>query len=321
MTYKGPPSDHFDGKKFHNFVVTENKRNFWEFLKLKPWNFDKENEDKWVWREILQIPPLILKNNKSKLVFVNHATFLLQIDGVNVLTDPIWSEQCGPFGKFGPSRFHEPGIKFEDLPKIDIVLVSHNHFDHMDLPTLKRLEKIYEPIFLIGLGNSRYLSFIQKKRLIELDWWQSTSILNLEISMIPAQHWSTRTPFDVNESLWGGFFLRSKNSSIFFAGDSAEGPHFEMVRKSMGEPDIALLPIGAYLPRDFMESSHMGPKEAVEAFKILGAKKAFAMHFGTFPLGKDGPNTASNELSLILKRENLLRSFQVPLPGMSIDLK
>jgi len=315
-SYKGPPSDHFDGNKFHNLVPSEKRKSFFSFLKLRPWRFNASSDEKWEWREITQVTPSMLNNSENQLIFINHATFLLQLDGVNILTDPIWSKRCGPFGRLGPSRTHNPGLKFEDLPNIDFVVISHNHFDHMDLPTLKKIEKEFKPIFVVGLGNSRYLKFIDKDRLIELDWWDSTSFSNLEIFFVPAQHWSFRGRFDINESLWGGFFIKTKTNSILFTGDTAEGPHFEMIRNNLGRPDLALIPIGAYLPRDFMESSHLGPQEAIKAFKALDAKQAIAMHFGTFPLGTDGPSQASNELNLLLTQENLSEQFRIPFPGM-----
>lgn len=321
MKYSGPETDHFDGEKFHNLIQLEDKISLWEFIKLRPWRFNKESEDKWLWKEITPTNPSDHDFLGARVIFINHASFLIQINGINILTDPIWSNKCGPFGRLGPSRFHKPGILFEDLPKVDIVLVSHNHYDHMDLATLKRLKEKHNPLFIVGLGNTRYLKFIDKNKIIELDWWQKRNLYDLNIYMVPAQHWSIRTRFDVNESLWGGFFIESKNSSIFFAGDTAEGPHFNMVRKRIGEPQIALLPIGAYLPRDFMKSSHMGPKEAVEAFKLLKAKKAVAMHFGTFPLGKDGPKMAAEELKRVLNKEKLQESFIIPEPGSIIQVR
>ena len=126
--------------------------------------FNSSSEEKWEWREIQQIAPITLNTSENQLIFINHATFLLKIDGVNILTDPIWSKRSGPFGRLGPSRVHNPGLKFEDLPDIDFVVISHNHFDHMDLPTLKKIEKKFKPIFIVGLGNSRYLKFIDKDR-------------------------------------------------------------------------------------------------------------------------------------------------------------
>ena len=263
-----------------------------------------------------QITPTTLNTFENQLIFINHATFLLQIDGTNILTDPIWSKRSGPFGRLGPSRAHNPGLRFEDLPDIDFVVISHNHFDHMDLPTLKKIEKKFKPIFIVGLGNSRYLKFIDKDRLIELDWWKSISFSDLEIFFVPAQHWSFRGRFDINESLWGGFFIQSSNNSVLFSGDTAEGPHFEMIRKKIGSPDLALIPIGAYLPREFMKPSHLGPSEAIDAFRALGAKKAIAMHFRTFPLGTDGPTQASKELKLLLTEEDLSERFKIPFPGM-----
>ena len=315
-SYKGPPSDNFDGNKFHNLAPSGKRKSLFSFLKLRPWRFNSSSEEKWEWREIQQIAPTTLNTSENQLIFINHATFLLKIDGANILTDPIWSKRSGPFGRLGPSRVHNPGLKFEDLPNIDFVVISHNHFDHMDLPTLKKIEKKFKPIFIVGLGNSRYLKFIDKDRLIELDWWKSISFSGLKIFFVPAQHWSFRGRFDMNESLWGGFFIQSSNNSVLFSGDTAEGPHFEMIRKKIGSPDLALIPIGAYLPREFMKPSHLGPSEAIDAFRALGAKKAIAMHFGTFPLGTDGPTQASKELKLLLTEEDLSERFKIPFPGM-----
>jgi L-ascorbate metabolism protein UlaG (beta-lactamase superfamily) len=200
-----------------------------------------------------------------------------------VLTDPIFSERCSPVSWAGPKRARPPGIALEDLPRPDVVLLSHNHYDHMDLPTLRALQARHAPRFVTMLGNAPVLAGLGIAA-VELDWWQDVTAGALRITATPARHFSARTPFDRNRALWGGFMLSVGAGMVLFAGDSGAGTHWADIRSRLGAPDVALLPIGAYEPRWFMGPVHMNPAEAVHAHLALGARRSVGMHFGTFQL-------------------------------------
>lgn len=231
-----------------------------------------------------------LQKNQDQLsvTWIGHATLLIQLDGKNILTDPIWSERCSPISFLGPKRYTPVGIKIENLPKIDIVLISHNHYDHLDIPTLRELEKRFSPYFFVGLKNGELLKVEGLTKIIELDWWDSYSILDLEIHFTPAQHFSARGIFDRNKSLWGSFVVRSKKQkSFYFAGDTGYFHHFIEIGKKFQNLDLAILPIGAYEPRWFMKDFHVNPEDSVQAFLDLKAKYMIPMHYQTFVLSDE----------------------------------
>jgi L-ascorbate metabolism protein UlaG (beta-lactamase superfamily) len=222
------------------------------------------------------------------ITFVGHATFLIQSAAGNVLTDPIYSERAGPLNLFGPHRVRQPAIAFDDLPPIATILLSHNHYDHCDLPTLRHLGNRFDPIVVTPAGNAPLVRSAGIRRVDELDWWQDATASVVPVTATPAQHFSARTVFDRNRALWGGFVLRIDGRRIYFAGDTAYAPFFGEVRRRLGPIDLALLPIGAYEPRWFMRIVHMNPEEAVQAHVDLGAAASIGMHFGTFQLTNEG---------------------------------
>ena len=219
------------------------------------------------------------------VTFINHASFLLQTDGLTWLTDPVFAERASPVCWAGPRRVRPPGVAFDDLPHIDVVLVSHNHYDHMDVAALARLDRRGHPLFLTGKGNRAALVKLGIRRVVELDWNESYRIDHRSTATFtPAQHFSARTPFDRNRTLWGGFYLEVDALRVYFAGDSGYASHFRQIRERLGPPGLALLPIGAYEPRWFMRPAHMNPEEAVRAHLDLDAEISLGMHFGTFQL-------------------------------------
>jgi L-ascorbate metabolism protein UlaG (beta-lactamase superfamily) len=219
---------------------------------------------------------------------VNHSTFLIQMDGVNILTDPIWSDRASPVSFSGPRRFHPPGITFDDLPRIDLVLVTHNHYDHLDIPTLKKIALRDNPAVVTTLGNRALLRTQGFTQVAELDWWQQMPVSDaVRITCVPAQHFSGRGLFDSYETLWAGFVLESAAGAVFFAGDTGLGPHFKQIAERFKKIRLALLPIGAFKPEWFMSFGHLSPAAAVQAHFILNAQTSVAMHFGTFPLADD----------------------------------
>ncbi|GAP25064.1 hypothetical protein GLF_1946 [Gluconobacter frateurii NBRC 101659] len=221
--------------------------------------------------------------------FVGHATVLLQFgrqgrEPLRIITDPVFSERCSPFRSFGPKRVRPPGIPLEALPPIDMILISHCHYDHMDLPTLRVLAAKNDAVCISLSGNRRHLEKVGLPRIVELDWWEGTQAEGARITATPALHGSARTPFDQNMALWGGFMIEAEGKKAFFAGDTAWGRHFDAIHRRWNTIDLAILPIGAYEPRYFMRRVHMNPEEAVMAFDTLKPDQAIAIHFGTFQL-------------------------------------
>jgi L-ascorbate metabolism protein UlaG (beta-lactamase superfamily) len=310
--YTGPKSEHFDGNRFYNYDRGKEK-SFGDFLKWManrdqgPWEGDPDAEPG-------PPPPARVGASELRVTFINHATVLIQVDGLNILTDPIWSERGSPVTWAGPERVRPPGIRFEDLPPIDVVLVSHNHYDHLDVPTLRRLSKDHSPKILSGLGNAKLMRNKEIENAYDLDWWQRIRVNDsVRITFVPAQHFSSRGMFDHHKTLWGGFVVEGSRHRVYFAGDTGFGKHFEQIRKRFGPITLALLPIGAYKPRWFMSPVHLSPQQAVQAHKILGARQSMAIHFGTFPLGDDGEQEPVVELKEALKDKQLTeKDFWVP---------
>ena len=316
-----PPSDHFDGKRFYN-VPRGIENGAWDVMKwlasrqMGPWDAPGTEH------EPGEAPPESVGDGEVRVTFVNHSTVLIQTGGVNILTDPIYAERASPVPWAGPRRARPPGIRFEDLPRIDVVLLSHNPYDHLCLETLRRLHERDRPVIYTGLGNGTLLAGHDLGPVTEMDWWQSDSTSHgLSITFVPAQHFSGRGLFDRYESLWGGFVIGAGRGRIFFAGDSGAGPHFAQIRERLGPPDLALIPIGAFRPRHIMQPVHLSPDEAVAAHLQVGARRSMAIHFGTFPLADDGQLEPGELLDLALQAERLDReAFRVPGFGEALRI-
>lgn len=285
--YNGPVSDHFDGEYFYNESKDYRHKSISDLIQ---WALNRERKDDWNWVDLphgTSIPDEKIVS-PIQVTFVNHATVLLQFSNLNILTDPIWAERASPVSWFGPKRYHRPGVDFDDLPPIDYVLISHNHFDHMDLPTLRRLWQKSQPTFIVGLGNSQLLTSLGITKTVELDWWQPY-VINEDVTIhgVPAQHWSTRNRIDAFRMLWMGYVIDSSHGPVYFAGDTGFGPHFQSIMQRFGPMHLSLLPIGAYLPRWFMKYNHLSPDDALKAHQILQSEKSMAIHFGTYPLADD----------------------------------
>jgi L-ascorbate metabolism protein UlaG (beta-lactamase superfamily) len=240
---------------------------------------------------------------RVRVTFVGHATVLIQQDRLNVLTDPVWSTQPSPLPPLGPSRMRPPAIRFEDLPPIDAVFISHNHYDHMDVPTLARLKHAFPRLRVFtGLGNRGVLERAGIDAVVELDWWQSAELSpGVSVTAVPVQHFSNRGLFDRDRTLWAGFVLRSPAGATYFGGDTGYGPHFAAARERLGPMRVAVLPIGAFRPQWFMSPVHESPGEAVKAAADLGARTSVPMHYGTFRLADDGQDEPVAELERALK--------------------
>jgi L-ascorbate metabolism protein UlaG (beta-lactamase superfamily) len=254
-----------------------------------------------------QVPPP-LNGAAAAVTFIGHATFLIQTAAGSILTDPMYSERASPIPGIGPRRVRQPGVRFDDLPPIATVLLSHNHYDHCDLPTLRKLAKRFDPLVVTPVGNGRLVRSAGIRRVEELDWWQTTTRVAGGITLTPAHHFSARTPFDRNRALWGGFVWRATNCNLYFAGDTAYAPFFTDIRRRLGPIDLALLPIGAYEPRWFMQAVHMNPAEAVQAHLDLEAVQSIAMHFGTFQLTTEGIDEPIRALDEACRTKSVPRS-------------
>ncbi len=309
-------SDHSDGKTFFNRPPVQ--VSLWQVLK---WQFSR---DRHPWPDSIPVKPTspdLSVASGIRATWVGHATVLVQTPGSNLLTDPVWSRRIGPWSGTGPARFARPGVEFTDLPRIDAVLVSHDHYDHLDLPTLKRLAKERTDLAIAPLGTAELLKKAGFAKVVALDWWESTILPNGDtVTLVPAVHHGLRWPWDRNTRLWGGFVISSKAGRIYFAGDTGEGAHFDEIGLRFGPFELALLPIGAYLPRWFMHSQHIGPQEAISAAKRLGAKTSLAIHWGTFRLADDGVREAPDTLKSLLANDPLAPDFRVIEIGEHLDL-
>jgi L-ascorbate metabolism protein UlaG (beta-lactamase superfamily) len=309
---------HFDGRRYFNVEVPPYGARVWHFLR---WMATRKPSrwPKWIDDPVQPGPPGALAPHEIAATFIGQSTFLLQLGGANVLTDPMWSERASPVRWAGPRRVRRPGVDFEHLPPIHLVLVSHNHYDHMDLPTLRRLQRHFDPLFITGLGNGRYLRKRGLSRVEELDWWQSLQVGGLTVMMTPALHFSRRSLFDHLRTLWGGFVLMAGAKRVYFTGDSGYGSHFREICRRLGPIDLALLPIGAYEPRWLMRVAHMNAEEAVRAHLDLAPRLSIGMHFGTFQLTDESIDEPVEELGRNLQKHGVKESaFRVPAFGETI---
>ncbi len=330
-------SDHYNGYQFFNPGIQEPsipgrppKRGTVSYL--WKWMFDDHRPS---WPVITDLPPATppptrVSEGVIRITPVGHATFLIQMDGVNILTDPIWSERCSPVAWAGPKRSLPPGLRFEDLPPIDLVLVSHNHYDHLDLPTLRRLVHRGTPRVLVPLGNRELVMEAGSWEVEEMDWWETVAIpAGITVTLVPAQHFSSRTPWDRNQALWGGFVVSGPSGNVYFAGDTGYGPHFSEIGRRFQPIRVALLPIAPFKTRRVQDNTplhfslvHMGPQEAVQAHLDLRAETSIACHFQVFRLGWEGFEDAPQELEGALKKRGLASDrFLAPRVGQVFEKK
>jgi L-ascorbate metabolism protein UlaG (beta-lactamase superfamily) len=295
---------HFDGKRFYNPDAPQ-ALGFSDVLRWKQ-SSRPEKSPRFISDVKQSIPPQRVEGSELRVTLVNHSTVLLQQLGMNILTDPIWSERTSPLSWIGPRRRRAPGVAWENLPPIDIVLLSHNHYDHLDLPTLRRLASRGDSTFVVPIGCAALLRAEKIGPVQELDWGEELALKGCTVNSVPAFHFSSRWLQDRNKTLWCGYVMECQERVVYFAGDTAFGPHFQQIREKFGSPRLALLPIGAYLPRWFMSPVHMGPDDAVRAHQILGAQTSIAIHHGTFQLADDGIDTPKKELGNEVRDERFL---------------
>jgi L-ascorbate metabolism protein UlaG (beta-lactamase superfamily) len=295
---------HFDGKRFYNPDAQQAPG----LLDVMRWKLTSRPESSPTFIPDVEqsIPPARVDGDGLRVTLVNHSTVLVQHRGSNILTDPIWSERASPFSWIGPRRRRNPGVRMEDLPSVDAVLISHDHYDHLDLPTLRLLAADRRPAFIVPARVGRLLRAANIGPVRELDWGQSLSLPNFVVHCVPALHFSSRGIWDRNKTLWCGYVIESQDRLVYFAGDTAFGPHFNRIRERFGAPHLALLPIGAYEPRWFMSPVHMAPEEAVKAHDVLRAKTSIAIHHGTFQLADEGIDAPRKELLACAQNESFL---------------
>jgi L-ascorbate metabolism protein UlaG (beta-lactamase superfamily) len=295
---------HFDGKRFYNPDAPQ-ARGWREVLRWKLTS-RPEQSPRFVSDVQQSIPPRRVEGAELRTTLVNHSTVLLQQSGLNILTDPVWSQRVSPLSWIGPRRRRLPGVAWKDLPPIDVVLLSHNHYDHLDLAALRLLAARGNSTFIVPAGLARLLRSENIGPAHELDWGESFSDPRCSIHCVPALHFSARGIFDRNRTLWCGYMIECRKRSVYFAGDTAFGPHFAWIRERFGSPRLALLPIGAYQPRWFMSPVHMAPEDAVQAHEILAARTSVAIHHGTFQLADEGLDTPKQRLREIAPADSFL---------------
>ncbi|MFL5620431.1 MAG: MBL fold metallo-hydrolase [Gemmatimonadaceae bacterium] len=302
--YRGPTSDHFDGRRFHNLARVGDAM-FDDALRRAASILVGDNAGwaKWMVAPT-DTPPSRVGGGRLRVTFVNHATMLVQMDSLNILTDPIWSDRASPLRWAGPKRHAPPGIRFEDLPAIDVVLLSHDHYDHMDLPTLRRLVAAFHPRIVTGLGNAAYLARNGIPGAQDIDWWQSVTLADgVRVTGVPAQHWSARSITDKWRTLWLGFVIESESGPVYFAGDTGFGEFLTMIRDRFGPLRLAMLPIGPMRPRSAMAPRHLSARDAVRVYELLNVSTAIAMHFGTFRQGADAEREPTDSLAVATREE------------------
>ncbi len=303
--YDGPVSAHYDGERFFNpdgaAPRGNGRRSF-----VNRWASGERAE----WPEHVPVtpavPPRRVDGGEMRVTWIGHATVLVQAEGLNILADPIWSERASPFSFIGPRRVRAPGVRFDDLPKIDLVLVSHNHYDHMDLPTLRRLWQRDRPLIVTSLGNDTILR-AEGIEATALDWnGRISPAPDVEVVVQRNHHWSSRWGTDRNRALWSAFSVRLPGGNIFYSGDTGYGDGSWVKEAAARGPfRLAIIPIGAYEPRDFMKTNHVNPEEAMRIFETLKPLRALGIHWGTFQLTFEPIDEPRQRLDALKRRSGV----------------
>jgi L-ascorbate metabolism protein UlaG (beta-lactamase superfamily) len=324
-TYEGPVSDHFDGTRFFDPDGSPPK----SLGQLLRWQLGSDRQrqpwPEWAPSPYADTPPPRVTGDKVRLSFVGHASWLIQTAGLNILIDPVWSDRASPFTFAGPKRHNAPGIAFDALPPVDIALVSHGHYDHLDVATLSRLNAKFAPRTITPLGNDATMrSADDAIRAEAFDWHDRIELgAGVAVTLVPTRHWSARGLFDRNKALWASFVLETPAGKLYIVCDSGygDGQHFRRVGKTHGPLRLAILPIGAYEPRWFMRDQHMNPADAVKALADCGATQALAHHHGTFQLTDEAIDAPVTALSEALEASEIPRERFVALkPGQVVEI-
>jgi L-ascorbate metabolism protein UlaG (beta-lactamase superfamily) len=324
-TYSGPISDHFDGRQFFDPDGVPPK----SLRQVLRWQFGRDRQrktwPKWVPSPHADTPPARVDGEQVRLSFIGHASWLIQTSGLNILVDPVWSVRASPVGWAGPKRRNDPGVDFDLLPAIDVVLVSHGHYDHLDVATLSRLAARFSARMITPLGNDIAMRRAAPKSGVEtFDWHERVELSKrVTVTLVPTRHWTARGLFDRNKALWASFVLETPAGKIYIVCDSGygDGRHFRRVADAHGPLRLAILPIGAYEPRWFMRDQHMNPSDAVKALADCGAEQALAHHHGTFQLTDEAIDAPVLALSEALDAAKLQPERFVALkPGQVVEI-
>lgn len=316
----GERNDHFDGERFSNQDPVE-VHSFWRFLE---WRWNRHQEEYPTVLENKDKPNLAphVGPRQCEVTMINHSSLLFRFEQLNMVVDPVYSDRVSPVSWLGPMRYRPVGIAWDSLPKVDVVLITHDHYDHLDLPTLKRLYDRDKPHFIVPLGNKVLLESVGISNISEMDWWGSMPLAGGKLTMTPAKHYSARyrTNEVWNKTLWGGFYFESAAGvKLYIAGDTAWTKHFEEIRQRLGAPDVAILSVGAYRPYDLISAVHLRPEQSVRAHQVLGAKRSVGCHFGTWQLADDGYQEVLDDLSKGLKQYNVSEDeFLAPDNGKTL---
>ena len=294
------------GKSFRDFLK-------WTFTNKKPELVAIDSSDEW--KELDS-------GSTDYMVWIGHATYLINKDNLTILTDPVFSKRASPVRFAGPKRLIPPAVPIDKLPKIDVITVSHNHYDHLDLRSLKKIYKANpNAIFLVPKGDKRRLERRGIENVIEFLWWEEIEIKGSKFTFTPVQHWSARGIADRNKSLWGGWFMNLKTEIIYHAGDTGYSKDFIETKKRLGSPSISLIPVGAYAPRWFMKTNHVNPPEAIQIAIDLESERNFGMHWGTFQLTDEEILEPPKLLKESLRDQGLPDNFfNILRPGQIVEL-
>jgi len=320
--YDGPVSDHFDGLRFFDPQGAPLKS------PLDLARFFSGRGEKWpAWMPspYSDRPPARVDGKTIRVSYIGHASVLIQTAGVNILCDPVWSERASPFASIGPKRVNDPGIAFDALPPIDLVLVSHCHYDHLDVVTLSRLAAVHHARVITPLGNDTIMHGYDSDIRAAAHDWDARIDLGRGFAVTPfaTRHWSARGLLDRNKALWASFVIETPNGKIYFVADAGygDGHYFRAARERHGPFRLAILPIGAYEPRWFMRDQHMNPQEAVQALADCGADFALAHHHGTFKLTYEAIDAPRTALAVALKAAKVsAERFRALYPGETWDI-
>ena len=306
----------FAEERFSNSDGMKNEKSLSEVLK---WSWSREEPKKEFIKTNENINLNSLKDREHYALWIGHSTFLINNGDLTILTDPIFSERASPLNFAGPKRLIKPVIKIKDLPEVDVITISHNHYDHLDINSLRKIQKKFPNVkILVPKGDLKLLKNYNLNNGFEFLWWEEITFNNTKFIFTPAQHWSARGLRDRNKSLWGSWFIKNEDKNIFHAGDTGYSDDFMEIRNRLGAVDFAMIPIGAYDPQWFMSYSHVNPEEALSIAKDLDAKKSIGMHWGTFILTDEPVLEPRERLNKITNQTNI--NFYTVTPGNIIEM-